>query len=95
MKIEWNTVTWYSKLVAVLVFVATFAIAFYLGVAWERIHVEAALTAVPAMVSGGAPTAGKGEHCGGFIKDAPVCASGLHCQLVVGRPDTGGTCVAN
>ena len=26
MTIEWNTVTWYSKLLAVLVFVATFAV---------------------------------------------------------------------
>ena len=31
-KIEWNKVTWYSKLAAVVVFVATFWIAFNLGV---------------------------------------------------------------
>jgi hypothetical protein len=99
MHIEWNTVTWYSKLIAVLVFVATFAIAFYLGIAWERIHVEASLTetpsSVPAAEIGGAPVVGVGAHCGGFIKDAPVCANGFHCQLTVNRPDTGGTCVAD
>ncbi len=38
---------------------------------------------------------GLGDHCGGFIKNAPVCATGLQCQLVVSRPDTGGTCVKN
>jgi len=43
----------------------------------------------------GAPIAGAGEHCGGFIRFAPVCATGYHCQLVVSRPDTGGTCVAD
>jgi len=32
MHIEWNKVTWYSKLVAIIVFVATFYIAYELGV---------------------------------------------------------------
>lgn len=31
MKIEWNKVTWYSKLIAVVVFVVTFYVGFYLG----------------------------------------------------------------
>ena len=31
-KIEWNKVTWYSKLLAVVVFIATFIIAFKLGI---------------------------------------------------------------
>ncbi len=35
MKIEWNRVTWYSKLMAVIVFLATFALAFKLGMAYE------------------------------------------------------------
>ena len=35
MKIEWNKVTWYSKLLAVVVFVATFILAFKLGMAYE------------------------------------------------------------
>jgi len=33
-KIEWNRVTWYSKLLAVAVFLATFGIAFCLGAQW-------------------------------------------------------------
>ncbi len=35
MTIEWNKVTWYSKLVAVVVFVGTFALAFSLGRQYE------------------------------------------------------------
>lgn len=31
MAIEWNKVTWYSKLAAVAVFLATFLVAFNLG----------------------------------------------------------------
>jgi hypothetical protein len=31
MKIIWNEVTWYSKLIAVILFLATFFVAFYLG----------------------------------------------------------------
>ena len=84
--IEWNRVTWYSKLAAVVVFVATFFVAFNLGISWEKASVENALFEQP--VSGGA-----GAHCGGFIRNAPTCASGYHCQLQSGRPDTGGTCV--
>lgn len=43
----------------------------------------------------GAPVVGAGEHCGGFIRNAPVCAAGLRCALNTSRPDTGGTCVAD
>ena len=45
MGIEWNRVTWYSKLLAVAVFLATFVVAFNLGILWEQANVEAALTA--------------------------------------------------
>ena len=93
-KIEWNKVTWYSKLAAVIVFLATFYIAFNLGILWEQTSVETALIETPAVVSG--QTGGTaGAHCGGFIRNAPTCANGYHCQLVVSRPDTGGTCVKN
>lgn len=34
-------------------------------------------------------------HCGGNILGAHACPDGFHCQLVVNRPDTGGSCVAN
>lgn len=37
MKIEWNKVTWYSKLLAIIVFVATFWLAFCFGVQYEKI----------------------------------------------------------
>ncbi|HUY05354.1 MAG TPA: hypothetical protein VMV62_01395 [Candidatus Paceibacterota bacterium] len=90
MKIEWNKVTWYSKLAAVIVFLATFLIAFNLGILWEKAAVETALVETPAP-SGQACEAG--AHCGGFIRNAPTCASGYHCQLQPSRPDTGGTCV--
>jgi hypothetical protein len=36
-----------------------------------------------------------GAHCGGFIQNAPTCNAGLHCQLNVSMPDTGGVCVAD
>lgn len=38
MKIEWNKVTWYSKLIAVILYVSTFAFAFWLGVSYEKAH---------------------------------------------------------
>jgi hypothetical protein len=52
-------------------------------------------TSTATTTQNGAPVAGPGEHCGGNIMNAPVCAAGYHCQLVVPRPDTGGTCVAD
>jgi hypothetical protein len=35
MSIEWNKVTWYSKIIAVIVFVATFWIGFMIGMSYE------------------------------------------------------------
>jgi hypothetical protein len=37
-KIEWNEVTWYSKGLAIILFVATFAVAFALGEQWGVAH---------------------------------------------------------
>lgn len=37
MNIEWNKVTWYSKLLAIVVFLVTFVLAFSLGVEYEKI----------------------------------------------------------
>jgi hypothetical protein len=92
IKIEWNRVTWYSKLLAIVVFLVAFVIAFNLGALWERTNTGTALTEIPTTVGG--QTGGKaGAHCGGFIQNAPTCASGYHCQLTVSRPDTGGICV--
>lgn len=96
MHIEWNRVTWYSWVAAILVFVGTFIVAFNIGILWEKAHIAMSITETPATAQdGGAGNAGgtAGAHCGGFIQNAPTCADGLHCQLDVSRPDTGGTCV--
>lgn len=36
MRIEWNKVTWYSKALAVVVFLAVFALAFYIGSEYQK-----------------------------------------------------------
>ncbi len=36
MTIEWNKVTWYSKTLAALIFVATFLISFWLGSLYQQ-----------------------------------------------------------
>lgn len=88
MTIEWNRVTWYSWAAALIIFVGTFALAFCLGIRWEKAQIGASLSPTPQ-------AGGLGAHCGGFIKDAPQCAEGFHCVLNVSRPDTGGTCQAD
>ncbi len=41
MKVEWSKVTWYSKIIAVILFVATFFLGFWLGVMkTEKVYVE-------------------------------------------------------
>lgn len=108
MKIKWNTVTWYSKLAAVVVFLATFIIAFDLGISWEEAHIETGIittsstihrnTSNQTPVSTTTPTTTSaspgslGAHCGGFIRNAPTCATGLHCKLGA-IADKGGVCV--
>jgi len=89
MAILWNKVTWYSKALAVLVFLATFAIAFKLGTEWQEAY------GAPGDHDQGPLTVGAGAHCGGFIQNAAVCQTGYHCQLKISNPDTGGTCVHN
>lgn len=92
MKIEWNKVTWYSNVVAIVVFLATFGVAFYLGVYWEQKQIDETLMTTPVPTDTGG---GIGAHCAGFIRNAPTCNTGLHCQLKVSMPDTGGVCVPN
>ena len=98
MAIEWNKVTWYSKLAAVVVFLATFLIAFNLGILWEQTHVETTLLETPRTTSGKAGSqssvGGAGARCGGFIRNAPTCAAGFHCKLGA-IVDRGGVCVPN
>lgn len=48
MRIEWNRVTWYSKLLAAAVFLAMFIVAFNLGILYEQARIGAMLTAVPS-----------------------------------------------
>lgn len=44
------------------------------------------------------PVVALGEHCGGNMMNAPVCAEGLHCAATPGSHlpmgDVGGTCVS-
>ena len=41
MKIEWNKVTWYSKLAAIIIFVAVFFLGFWLGTQkTEKVYIE-------------------------------------------------------
>ncbi|HUX80851.1 MAG TPA: hypothetical protein VMV38_00830 [Candidatus Paceibacterota bacterium] len=100
MKIEWNKVTWYSKLAASIVFVATFFLAFHLGISWEQTQVEMARTQLPVSNGDATTTDGtsipnaSGSVCGGFIKNASTCPVGYHCQLGA-VADKGGTCVAD
>lgn len=95
MAIEWNKVTWYSKLAAVVVFLATFLVAFNLGILWEQVHVETALSETPNTAAGNQSSGGgTGARCGGFIRNAPTCAAGFHCKLGA-IIDQGGVCVAN
>ena len=94
MAIEWNKVTWYSKLAAVVVFLATFLIAFDLGIFWEQIHLETALLETPRTTGSQPSVNGAGAPCGGFIRNAPTCAAGFHCKLGA-IVDRGGVCVPN
>ncbi|MBU6490711.1 hypothetical protein KGQ25_00895 [Patescibacteria group bacterium] len=98
MAIEWNKVTWYSKLAAVAVFLATFLVAFNLGVLWEQTHIETALSETPVAPDGQAGSqssvGGAGASCGGFIRNAPTCRAGFHCKLGA-IADKGGVCVPN
>ncbi len=101
MTIEWNKVTWYSKLAAVVVFLATFLVAFNLGILWEQTHIETALFETPSATNSTSgktnsqsPLGGAGARCGGFIRNAPTCAAGFHCKLGA-IIDQGGVCVPN
>jgi len=90
-KIEWNKVTWYSKLIAVVVFVVTFCAGVWLGMYYQYAvdQYSAAFEKLPDIGTAGgiAP-----QRCGGFIRNAPGCPADYHC--VLGRvPDMGGLCV--
>ena len=45
MKIEWNKVTWYSSLFAVILYLAVFYIGFYFGTEYAKVtNLEAIMT---------------------------------------------------
>jgi predicted lipoprotein with Yx(FWY)xxD motif len=54
---------------------------------------QSGFTVVKVTAGTPAPVVGLGAHCGGFIKNAHTCSAGLRCQLVISRPDAGGTCI--
>ena len=41
MRIKWNEVTWYSKLLALIIFILFPILGFYVGVTYERAELEA------------------------------------------------------
>lgn len=51
MSIEWNRVTWYSKLLAAAVFLAMFVVAFNLGILYQQVRINAASLTVPSTTS--------------------------------------------
>lgn len=50
MSIEWNRVTWYSKLLAGVVFLAAFIIAFNLGILYQQVRINTALLVAPTTI---------------------------------------------
>ncbi len=95
MKIEWNRVTWYSKLAAVAVFLATFLVAFNLGVFYEKTSVETALTETAPPAGGQACTA-EGKVCpdGSVVgRTGPDC-SFAPCPAASATSTAGGADVA-
>ncbi len=78
-----------KTLTAILIIAVVAIGGFYL------LHKPQQPTTSESNASSSAPIVGLGAHCGGFIQNAPTCAAGLHCQLVVSRPDVGGTCVSD
>jgi len=94
MKIKWNQVTWYSRIIAIVSVFFVFSLGVYVGVQYgntiiEILTQEFYILSSPVMHS---PSAA-GMHCGGFIRNAPTCPANFHCQLKISNPDTGGVCV--
>lgn len=40
MSLEWKKVTWYSQIVAIVLFLAVFGLGFYVGKSYEHTNVE-------------------------------------------------------
>lgn len=85
--IVWNKVTFYSKLAAIVVFVATFWIGFWIGLQYQYAVDQTGVNPLHAKIASPVPM-----RCGGFIQNAPQCPTGYSC--VLGKiADLGGTCV--
>ncbi len=95
MTIKWNEVTWYSKILAVIIFGATFVFGLRIGMEYQHALDEPQLLSVTPFAhrTKVRPVLdATGQHCGGFIRNAPICPVNYHCEL--GRiPDAGGVCV--
>ncbi len=50
--IQWTKVTWYSKLVAVLLFILVFAAGFYVGVQYDQAQNQPSVQAAPDQSAG-------------------------------------------
>ncbi|MES2994709.1 MAG: hypothetical protein V4681_01590 [Patescibacteria group bacterium] len=60
MKIEWNTVNWYSQAVAIVLFVLVFALGFWLGTQYQMRAFENAIKAeLEEMMTQPAPSSGE------------------------------------
>lgn len=95
MNIEWNRVTWYSKLAAVIIFGLTFWLGFYLGMQWQFISDQPLIMLSDVLnqpFPSGSNNTAEGQQCGGFIQNAPTCPASYHCQLNK-IADLGGVCV--
>ena len=74
MRIEWNKVTWYSKLAAVIIFVATFFAGFYLGSQYGRIR--ATETSIEKDVQAVRPSGGLRPQGSDVINDVVFACPG-------------------
>ncbi|HUX35901.1 MAG TPA: hypothetical protein VMV71_02600 [Candidatus Paceibacterota bacterium] len=94
MKIQWNKVTWYSKGVAIVLFVATFFLGMWIGMQYQYaldqyVTANMDMQRTPLFINHGSFT---NQKCGGFINNAPDCPANYHCVLG-SVPDKGGVCV--
>ncbi len=77
MPIQWNSVTWYSKLVAVILFVLVLALGFYLGCEYQKVQSLKIGTAVPTTGAGAEKASGSADY-----KDISYVLEGDKMKLV-------------
>ncbi len=86
--IEWNKVTWYSKLLSVAVFVATFLIAFDLGAISEQAHIAAGITALQSPIVSTSSAFHRNAAAATSTTGSPNAAgaAGAHCGGFIRNP---------